>query len=70
MGEALSIIGQLLRFGQSPEALRGRLAFATSRVAVLQGQIKALNPGRKMKRKKRALNYWTARVKTLTERIG
>ena len=70
MGEALSIIAQLLTFGSSPEALRGRLAFATSRVAVLDGQIRALTKGRKRNRKKKRRTYWQARVATLTERIG
>jgi hypothetical protein len=69
MTELLSILGQVLKLGRSPEALRGRLSYALARVADLQHLLEE-EPNKRVKRRKRRLAYWQGRVDTLMDRLG
>jgi hypothetical protein len=65
--EVFSILGQALRFAQSPEALRARAAFARGRARSLTGKLRKANK-RKAKRLRKRIDWWIERATMLDER--
>ena len=69
MTELFSILGQIIKLGGSPAALRGRLSYALARVTDLKHLLET-EPKKRVKGRGRRLKYWQGRVDDLMDRLG